>query len=183
MAPLKFIVYAQLAVSYGASGCPNDLLDDSQRIAGSPRGSPVRTRHGRPVCTVPCFRRTSCSLQWRFSSSANVAGQSSGRAVRQPRRRSYRSYSPAGERFDNCSFYRDNDHRDDHNGHLYHHDRDHATEPEHWNWPLLILRTVGRKPVNIHQLIYSSKLVSCVSTLRGSFGKLPCPSNLGGFDR
>jgi len=175
MAPLKFIIYAQLTVSYEASGCPNDLLDDSQRIAGSPRGSPVQTHHGKPACTVPCCRRTSCSLQWRFSSSANAAGQSSGHAVHRPPRRSYRSYSPAGERFDNRSFCRGIDRLDDHNGHLYHHDRDHATEPEHWNWRLLIFRTVGRKPVSIHQLIYSSKLVSCVSTSCGTFGNYHAP--------
>src|SRR5262249_13302420 len=92
-------------------------------------------------------------------------------------RRSCPNYSPAGERSGNRSFGRGIDHHgidhhdidhhdpDDPNGHLYGHDHDHATGPEHWNWRLLIFRTVGRKPVNIHQFFYSSKLVSFVLNL------------------
>ena len=168
MAPPNFVVHAQPGVT-AASDCPNDL-DGWRRNAGSPHGSPVQTHHEIPACTVPYCRSTSYSLQWRSSSSANVVDCSSGRAGHQPHQRSYRSCSLAGELFDTHNSCRGIDRFDDPNGHLYDLYRDRATGPEHLNWPLLKLRTVGRKPVNIHQCFYSSKLVSCVSTSLCLFG-------------
>lgn len=177
MAPLKFIVYAQLAVSNAASDCRD--RDDCSRIAGIPPCNPVRMHHGKFACTVPCFQRTSCSLQWHFSSSVNAAGYSSGHVVRQPNRRSFRSCSPAAELADIRNFYPGIDRLGDPTDRLCGHlcgpgarlcGPGDPTGPERLNWRLLLFQTAGRKPVNIHQFFYSSKLVSYVLNPLRSFG-------------
>ena len=182
MAPLKFIVDAQL-VNTAASDCPNDLDGCCYtHSAGNPHGSPVQTHYGRPAGTDPYCHSTRCSLHWRFSSTSNAAGCSSGHAERPQHRCSYRSCNPAGELFHtHCSYidhfdidHLDIDRLDGPNGHLYRHDLDLATGPEHWNWRLLELQTVGRMPVNIQKRFYSSKLVSCISTSLPPFWQSPC---------
>jgi len=112
----------------------------------------------------------------------NAAGYSSGRAVRQPHRRSCRSCSPAGGPSGSCNFCRGTDHLDVPSGRLCDPTGRHVdTVPEHWNWRLLIFRTVGRKPVNIHRFFYSSKLVSCVLNLPATLLATAMPQELQGF--